>query len=221
MSGQGSGEIAPHRYLWEHRAIQQAFAECPQDMSCCRVGNGEHVPSPDASPDGQGKEAAGWNTWAFLTTLLPWIHLVKCPRSFRHPRWVCGHPLWYVSSCRIAKTPPVNEHLQVLQGVSGRGGAAPCYFQALGRGVRVRRKSAEFQLRMTLYGLRAWEAVTAHHSTVLPWLGTRLRNTRLPAVSPYFSVSPSLSPKSLRNYPFDNLFVPYGSVCMCVHFLIL
>lgn len=99
MSGQGSGEIAPHRYLWEHRAIQQAFAECPQDMSCCRVGNGEHVPSPDASPDGQGKEAAGWNTWAFLTTLLPWIHLVKCPRSFRHPRWVCGHPLWYVSSC--------------------------------------------------------------------------------------------------------------------------
>lgn len=48
MSGQGSGEIAPHRYLWGHRGIQQAFAECPQDMSCCRVGNGEHVPSPDA-----------------------------------------------------------------------------------------------------------------------------------------------------------------------------
>lgn len=68
----------------EHKVTQQTFAECSQDMNCYEEGTERVYPAlmPEWCHQ-QGK--TGQTTWAFLTILLPWVHLVKCPQSFPLP----------------------------------------------------------------------------------------------------------------------------------------
>lgn len=75
-------EIASH--IYGCKVIQQTFAEYPQDVNGCEKGT-ERVClalTPEWCHQ-QGK--TGQDTWAFLTILLPWVHLVTMPTKLPTP----------------------------------------------------------------------------------------------------------------------------------------
>lgn len=80
-----------------------------------------------------------------------------------------------MSSCQTARTPPVNGHLQVLQGISGETSSG--YFQELG-------------VESAVVQPRSLGSSNCTAPSIPPWLGTWLRNTQPPSFSQYVSVSP-------------------------------
>lgn len=82
MRSQEFSEIASH--IYGHKVIQQTFAEYPQDVSSRAEGT-ERV-CPALMPEWYHQQSqTGQNTWAFLTTLLPWVHLVTMPTKLPTP----------------------------------------------------------------------------------------------------------------------------------------